>query len=88
MQRNEVIIIELILNIPQFLLLKSKYKLTMKEMSEKLGISRVQLWRILNNQSNPGEQFIAGFKKAFPTEEFNDFFLLSVLQVSDTQSDQ
>ena len=75
---------ELILNVDEFKDLQRKYSYNTSKMARKIGISRTQLWRVLNYQSNPGEQFIAGFKKAFPEENLDKFFLLKVLQRSDT----
>ncbi|QDY32705.1 hypothetical protein [Clostridium sporogenes] len=72
------------LNIDNFIKLKNKNKLNMTEMAKIMCISRTHLWRVLNNQCNPGEQFIAGFKKAFPKESFDNFFLVRVLQENDT----
>lgn len=76
----------LILNVSEFSKLQNKHSLNMSKTAEALGVSRSQLWRILNGLSNPGEQFIAGFKKAFPEENFDKFFLLEVLHEADTSS--
>ncbi|KEI87588.1 hypothetical protein [Clostridium botulinum] len=73
------------LNIDSFIKLKNKNKLNMTEMADVMCISRAHLWRVLNNQCNPGEQFIAGFKKAFPEESFDEFFLVNMLQQNDTR---
>ncbi|MGO5074303.1 hypothetical protein ACTQ4K_10225 [Clostridium sporogenes] len=72
------------LNIDNFIRLKNKNKLNMTEMANIMCISRSHLWRVLNNQCNPGEQFIAGFKQAFPKENSDKFFLVKSLQQSDT----
>lgn len=74
----------LVLNIPEFIKLQEEHKLNMTRMADTLGISRSQLWRILNKQCNPGEQFIAGFKIAFPEENLEKFFLPDVLHSGDT----
>lgn len=76
----------LVLNVSEFAKLQAKHGLNMSKTASLLGVSRSQLWRILNSQSNPGEQFIAGFKKAFPKENFDKFFLLEVLQQNDTST--
>jgi transcriptional regulator with XRE-family HTH domain len=80
-----VINIELVVNVSEFTKLKKKYSLNMTQLAEALSVSRTQLWRIMNKQCNPGEQFIAGFKQAFPKENFDNFFLLKQLQQSDTR---
>lgn len=80
--------IELILNVPELTKLKKKYSLNTTQLAEALSVSRSQLWRIMNKQCNPGEQFIAGFKQAFPNEEFDNFFLLQPLQQSDMDKTQ
>lgn len=74
------------LNVENFIKLQNEKKLNMTEMSEKLCISRSHLWRVLNKQCNPGEQFIAGFKRAFPNESLDDFFLINMLQQSDSKA--
>lgn len=74
------------INTEKFIELMKKHSLNMSTLAEKLNISRAQLWRVLNDKSNPGEQFIAGFKVSFPKEEFEKFFLVHMLQQSDTNS--
>ncbi|QAT40873.1 XRE family transcriptional regulator [Clostridium sp. JN-9] len=73
-------------NTRKFTELMKVNSLNKSDLAQKLNISRAQLWRVLNNKSNPGEQFIAGFKASFPNEEFDKFFLTCVLQESDTNS--
>lgn len=73
------------LNIDNFMKLQKKNNLNMTEISNLLGVSRSHLWRILNDHCNPGEQFIAGFKKAFPNESFDNFFSVKMLQQNDTK---
>lgn len=75
---------ELILNKIEFLKLKKRKKLKMAELAVRLGISRSQLWRVMNKQCSPGQQFIAGFKRAFPEENLDTFFMLNVLHKGDT----
>lgn len=47
------------------------------QMARKLEISRSQLWRIKNNHSAVGPEFITKFKKAFPEESIEDIFFVS-----------
>ena len=54
------------------------------EMASLLGLNRCQLWRAKNNINGVGEKFIAGFKRAFPDENMDEFFLLNPLQESDS----
>lgn len=49
-------------------------------LAKKMGISRTQLWRVLKGHCGPGEDFITAFKRAFPNQEFDKFFLIKVLQ--------
>lgn len=74
------------LNKQEFIYLQNIKKLNMTEIANLIGVSRSQLWRILNGQCNPGEQFIAGFKKAFPEENFDKFFLIEMVQQGDTSN--
>ncbi|MEM5777674.1 MAG: hypothetical protein QXJ06_04490 [Candidatus Aenigmatarchaeota archaeon] len=76
------------LNKEEFLKLQKKTNLNFTEIANKIGISRSQLWRILNGHSNPGERFIAGFKMAFAEENFDKFFLIKPLRKSDTSNDK
>lgn len=46
------------------------------KFANNLGVSRSQVWRILNNKSNPGEEFIAKFKAAYPTKLFEEYFFI------------
>jgi len=75
-----------ILNKQEFINLQDTKKLSMTEMANLIGVSRSQLWRILRGSCNPGEQFLAGFKKAFPKENFDNFFLIDMVQQSDTKN--
>ncbi|MDP4143230.1 MAG: helix-turn-helix transcriptional regulator [Bacillota bacterium] len=75
---------QLKVNLKNFTELMNKYSLSMADLAKKLGVSRAQLWRVLNDKSNPGEQFIAGFKASFPKENFDNFFSICVLQQNDT----
>lgn len=50
--------------------------ISMAEFARKLDISRSQLWRILNEKSNPGAEFIAKFKGTYPTKKFEDYFFV------------
>ena len=54
--------------------LMSVHNLSDSEFAEKIGISRMQMWRILNNRSNVGMSVVTGFKKAFPNESFENYF--------------
>ena len=58
---------------------------TDKSFSEKLGISRSQLWRIKTGKSYPGIDFIEKFLRCYPEEPFGEYFF--VLNVADTQHD-
>lgn len=78
--------VQLKVNADNFSELMNKHSINMIDLAKKIGVSRAQLWRVLNDKSNPGEQFIAGFKASFPKENFDKFFLVSVLQESDTTS--
>lgn len=60
--------------------------LTESEFSDKLQISRSQLWRIKNNKSNVGIDFLFAVKKAFPNVDLNIFFVNNVTQ--NTQSNK
>lgn len=75
-----------VVNVVEFNKLQNKNNLNLSQMAKKLEISRTQLWRVLNKQCAPGEQFIAGFKKAFPKEDLDKFFLINVVQQSDTST--
>jgi len=71
------------LNIDKFKELQKQKKLNMTDMSKLIGITRSHLWRLLSGQCKPGEKFIAGFKRAFPDEDFNLFFFFFLLHKSD-----
>lgn len=45
-------------------------------LAAKIGIGRVALWAVRTGQSNPGENFVEGFLKAFPQYKFEDAFFL------------
>lgn len=74
----------LVANTKEFNKLKKELGLNYTQLAKKIGVSRTQLWRVLNQQCVPGEQFITGFKIAFPNYEFEKFFLIQPLQQSDT----
>lgn len=48
--------------------------ITPSKFAKKIGISRTQIWRILESKSNPGAEFISKFKQAYPRETFEEYF--------------
>lgn len=48
--------------------------LSATKFAEKVGISRSQFWRILNERSSVGEGFISKFKRQYPNEPFEKYF--------------
>ena len=46
------------------------------KFANNLGVSRSQVWRVLNGKCNPGEEFIAKFKAAYPTKLFEEYFFI------------
>ncbi|KRQ86015.1 hypothetical protein ABG79_02147 [Caloramator mitchellensis] len=76
----------LVANINEFNKLQQSLGLNYSQLAAKIGVSRTQLWRVLKQQCVPGEQFIAGFKAAFPNQDLEKFFLLKMVQQSDTTS--
>jgi len=55
--------------------LMSVHNLSDTQLAEKIGISRMQMWRIFNNRSSVGASVISGFIKAFPNESFENYFI-------------
>lgn len=52
---------------------KLQGEISNRNMANKLGISRTQLWRIKNG-SSVGEKFISKFMIAYPQENIGDYF--------------
>ncbi|MHC1747483.1 MAG: helix-turn-helix domain-containing protein [Cellulosilyticaceae bacterium] len=50
--------------------------LTHAKFAMRLGVSRTQVWRILNFKSNPGAEFIAKFTKKYPNKKFEEYFFV------------
>lgn len=46
------------------------------ELAEKMGINRVQVWRVKEGHNEPGRDFIAGALKVFPDASFDELFFL------------
>lgn len=46
------------------------------ELAEKMGVNRVQVWRVKEGHNEPGRDFIAGALKVFPDASFDDLFFL------------
>lgn len=52
------------------------------ELAKKMNISTTQLWRVRlpdedPRHNDPGQDFVAGALKAFPSKKFEDLFFLS-----------
>lgn len=57
------------------------------ELAEKMGINRVQIWRVKEGHNEPGRDFIAGALKVFPEASFDElFFMPGVLRVRKTNA--
>ena len=50
------------------------------ELAEKMGINRVQVWRVKVGHNEPGRDFIAGTLMVFPEASFDELFILSGLR--------
>lgn len=64
------------INKESFNKLLGKENLKVSQFANKLGISRTQVWRVLNFKCNPGTEFIARFKQAYPKEKFEEYFFI------------
>lgn len=65
------------LNLDNFYKLQGELSET--EISNKLGISRSQLWRVKTSNSAVGESFIAKFKAAYPDEPMDNYFFVETV---------
>ncbi|NGP56812.1 helix-turn-helix transcriptional regulator [Paenibacillus thiaminolyticus] len=45
-----------------------------QDLANKIGVSKVQVYRVIRGQRFPGNEFIAGVVKTFPDAEFNQLF--------------
>ena len=52
-------------------------EMTDTDFSQKLGVSRTQLWRIRRNPSSVGIEFIEKIKICFPEVNLNELFVFS-----------
>ncbi|MHB1167389.1 MAG: hypothetical protein ACYC4E_02245 [Carboxydocellales bacterium] len=50
------------------------------ELAEKMGINRVQVWRVKVGHNEPGRDFIAGTLMVFPEASFDELFILPGLR--------
>lgn len=50
------------------------HNLTDAQFAEKIGISRVTMWRWMNGKTKADWSTIQKFKAAFPDEQFENFF--------------
>jgi transcriptional regulator with XRE-family HTH domain len=57
-----------------FYTLMNVHNLSESQLAEKIGISRIHFWRILNGKSRVGTSTISGFVRAFPNEQIENFF--------------
>lgn len=46
-----------------------------KELAKQIGVSQVQVYRVLRRQRSPGNEFIAGLKYACKGITFEDLFI-------------
>lgn len=60
--------------------LKLQGDMTEEEFAKKLNVSRTQIWRVKNNKSKVGEDFISAFKTAYPDLLLENFFNFGVTQ--------
>ena len=75
-QQEVVEVANVIPNIKKIDELQSKYNLSDAELAAKIGLSRVQMWRIKKGKNPPGETFIAGILTTFKESSFNELFIL------------
>lgn len=54
--------------------------------AKKLGVSRTQLWRVKNNKSNVGAEFLYKFKEAYPEESIDTIFFAPSVPLKEQQS--
>jgi transcriptional regulator with XRE-family HTH domain len=47
-----------------------------KKMAEVIGVSKIQVYRVLRGKREPGNEFIAGLYNVFDYESFRSLFLL------------
>ena len=62
------------INLEKFNELIKNDSLTLSGFAKKLGVSRTQVWRVFNFKSQPGAEFIAKFKKAYPNKDLDEYF--------------
>lgn len=48
-----------------------------KELAKQIGVSQVQVYRVLRGQRSPGNEFIAGLKYACSGLQFEDLFIFA-----------
>ena len=48
-----------------------------KELAQRMGIHRVQIWRVKEGHNEPGRDFIAGSLKVFSEASFEELFFMS-----------
>lgn len=46
------------------------------DFAKKIGVSRTQLWRVKNNRSNVGAEFLYKFKECYPNESIDAIFFV------------
>ena len=67
----------LTINLEKFNELMKNEALTVTGFAKKIGVSRTQVWRIFNSKSQPGSEFIAKFKRAYPSKKLDEYFFNS-----------
>ncbi|MBB3132154.1 transcriptional regulator with XRE-family HTH domain [Paenibacillus rhizosphaerae] len=65
----------LTLNIPKTLEFMDQKGWSETDLANKIGCSRVQVYRVLRGQRAPGNEFIAGLLSACREMGFNDLFI-------------
>ena len=66
---------------------KLKSGMSDTEFSKKLGISRSQLWRAINERSSVGEAFIESLLRHFPEASFEDIFFIQDAPLTEQTDD-
>ncbi|GAV13265.1 helix-turn-helix transcriptional regulator [Paenibacillus sp. NAIST15-1] len=45
-----------------------------QDLADQIGLTKVQVYRVIRGQRSPGNEFIAGLVSAFPDVEFRQLF--------------
>lgn len=61
----------------EILKLIDKENLNMTNFALKLGVSRTQLWRILNSKTAVGAEFLSKFFNTYPNLKFEEYFFVN-----------